>query len=44
VDHDRGSDAYGQEQDQFGAGWYALTPAGSQAANSMQKGGNGHGS
>lgn len=38
------SDAYGQEQDQFGAEWYALTPAGNQAENNMRKGGNGYGS
>lgn len=38
------SDAYGQEQNQFGAEWYALTPAGNQAENNMHKGGNGYGS
>lgn len=38
------SDAYGQEQNQFGAEWYALTPAGNQAENDTHKGGNGYGS
>lgn len=38
------SDTYGQEQNQFGAEWYALTPAGNKAESSMQKGGNSYGS
>jgi len=38
------SDTYGQEQNQFGAEWYALTPAGNQAETSKQKGGGSYGS
>lgn len=38
------SDAYGQDLDQFGAGWYALTPAGDQAESSKGEGGNHYGS
>jgi hypothetical protein len=34
----------GQRQDQFGAEWHALTPAGNEAENSMQKGGSSYGS
>lgn len=37
------SDTYGQEQNQFGAEWYALTPTGNQAESSGQKGGGSNG-
>lgn len=38
---DRSSaDTHGQEQNQFGAEWYALTPSGDQAHNGNQGGGS----
>lgn len=37
------ADTNGQEQDQFGAEWYALTPAGAQAHGGGQNGGGGDG-
>lgn len=42
---DTGSeDTYGQEKDQFGAEWYALTPSGNLAESGSQEGGGGYGS
>jgi hypothetical protein len=37
-------DTYGQELDQFGAGWYALTPTGDKAENHSTDKSNGSGS
>lgn len=37
-------DTNGQEQDQFGAEWYALTPSGDPAHSGAQRGGGGYGS
>lgn len=37
-------DTNGQELDQFGAEWYALTPSGDPAQSSAQRGGGGYGS
>ena len=37
-------DTYGQEKDQFGAEWYAVTASGDQAGNSSDMSGSGGGS
>jgi hypothetical protein len=37
-------DVYGQEQDQFGGEWYAVTPQGDEAEAGYQGGGKGYGS